>query len=409
MNIENAIELLSLLESQIQRQLKDPVYNCESYGTVAIYKDMLQISKFIDDSSSNDYTTKCMIKKFNDIKNVMACELYKKFLLLDFNKDFYINTEILSNVNVIYGNLYRNTLINEFCFNSIKHLTNQIETPNMSQYIIKLSQLFENFIDSDKVDMFPNDWNISYYLYVEFKKCITNNIKKIKNILFNDIVIIGDNIRNLENHISQTFIKRCSAFSINETICNAFDENQYIYKLYTEKNTISITKFKDFLNANFNVNYNTGNTEFIPNYNNIIQPYTTSIDLFNFVKKTISDTEKISSGKILKNLLNDLLNLIMHYGNLLMSTTNKQSEFENFNIIATTYYCSTIIENMHQHFKLLDDSTNINKTKLFFSEIFSKTTNNLIKNVIEKIKYFSKDFIILKFDQNKKEQNQDLW
>lgn len=408
MNLERAIELVSSLESQIQRSKDgDSSKYGQGYGTISIYKDLVQIVNFIDEECSNDYGLRSLIKKFNDIKNVMACELYKKFLLLDFTKDFYINTEILASVSLIYGNLYRTTLINEFCSSAINHMIEQLGAVGGVKYILKLLESFSHLIDSDKVDMFSDDWNISYYLYLEFRRCISDSIKSLDNIKMTDIVDIALAIRDLEEHVAETLVKKHSSFTIDCTMCQLFDENQYCSNLYLDGIRADVTKFKETLTTNFNVKYNTGADEYSANYKTKIQPYVTSMDLFTFIKKIFSYTTKVSSGKIFKSTCNEIFGLLKHYGVLLLSHTNivqdkgfnKISEFALFNIISTCNYCMTAIDSMDEHLKLSDSGIQIDKIKVFFSNnVFLKTIDIVVKETIARTKAPAKELQSTKFE-----------
>lgn len=409
MNIEQAIEILSALETEI---LKSKDGNSakygQGYGTITMYKNLVQITNFIDESQSGDYTLRSLIKKFNDIKNVMACELYKKFLLLDFTKDFYINTEILASVSVIYGNLYRNSLINEFCSNAINHLIEQQDPTGGSQYICKLLKSFSQILDSDKVDMFSDDWNISYYLYVEFKKYICNHIKNLQSIGMKEILMIADSIRDLETHVKETLEKKHSNFTLDVTICTAFDENQYCSNLYLENVRTEITKFKENLITNFNIKYNTGKEEYLPSYKNIIMPFNTAIDVFTFVRKIIGHTAKVSSGKIYKNVCNELFGVLKHYGVLLISVTNciqesgfnKITEFALFSTVSTCRYCMIAIDSMDENLRLSEQGISIEKIKLFYSnDVFIKTINLLAKETVNRTKQFTLFLQSTKFEE----------
>lgn len=417
MNLERAIELVSSLESQIQQSKnEDSTKYGQCCGTVAIYKDIVKIYNFIDNQCSTDYGLRSLIKKFNDIKNVMACELYKKFLLLDFTKDFYINTEILASVSLIYGNLYKTTLINEFCSLAINHMIGKIEAVGKVKYILKLLESFNHLIDSDKVDMFSDDWNISYYLYIEFKRCISDNIKNLDKIKMSDIVDISIAIRNLETHISTTLIKKKSSFVIDCTMCQLFDENQYCSNLYLDCIRSDITKFKETLTINFNVKYNTGVEEYSPNYKTKIQPYITSMDLFTFIRKIFGYTTNVSSGKIFKTACNEIFGLLKHYGMLLLSHTNilqetgfnKISEFVLFSVIRTCQYCMTAIDSMDEHLKLSDSGIQIDKIKVFFSNnIFLKTIDMIVKETIARTKVFAKELHAIKFEEKTDKKEQD--
>ena len=112
MNLERAIELVSSLETCIQRSKdgESSKYG-QSYGSIAFYKDLVQIVNFIDEECSNDYGLRSLIKKFNDLKNVMACELYKKFLISELtkrlkgNQNDWINEEFAKSMNVDLKNM----------------------------------------------------------------------------------------------------------------------------------------------------------------------------------------------------------------------------------------------------------------------------------------------------------------
>lgn len=408
MNLERAIELVSLLESQIQRSKDgDSSKYGQGYGTISMYKDLVQIVNFIDDECSNDYGLRSLIKKFNDIKNVMACELYKKFLLLDFTKDFYINTEILASVSLIYGNLYRTTLINEFCSIAINHMIEQLGSVGGVKYILKLLESFSHLIDSDKVDMFSDDWNISYYLYLEFKRCISDSIKNLDNIKMTDIVDIASAIRDLEEHVAKTLVKKHSSFTIDCTMCQLFDDNQYCSNLYLDGVRTDITKFKETLTTNFNVKYNTGADEYSANYKTKIQPYITSMDLFTFIRKIFGYTTKVSSGKIFKSTCNEIFGLLKHYGVLLLSHTNitqekgfnKVTEFALFSVISTCNYCMTAIDSMDENLKLSNSGIQIDKVKVFFSNnVFLKTIDIIVKETIARTKVYAKELQTTKFE-----------
>lgn len=414
MNIEHAIELVSSLETQIQKTKEESTKYGQGYGTVAIYKDLVKITNFIDEECSNDYSLRSLIKKFNDIKNVMACELHKKFLLLDFSQDFYISTEILESVSLVYGNLYRSMLINEFCKNVVKFLTVGVD-PTSVKHVIKLLRSFYSFIDSDKVNMFSNEWNISYYLWLEFKKYMANVILNFDNIQVIDIVDVCISIRELEKHISDTFIKKNSPFTLECSICQYFNENEYCEKLYIDSISGDITRFKETLTTNFNVRYNTGADEYVPTYKTQIQPFTTSLDLFSFIKQILSYTTVVSPGKIFKKLCNEIFILLKHYAKLNISYVDtiisngfgKIAEYALFSVINTCCYCMTAIDSMDTSLKLTELDIPIEKIKIFYSNnVFMRTINVLVKETIDRIKPFGKELQSTRFDEknDKKEQ-----
>jgi hypothetical protein len=327
--------------------------------------------------------------------------------MLDFTKDFYINTEILASVSIVYGNLYRTLLINEFCSIAINHMMEQVGPFGSVQYIIKLLESFEHLINSDKVDMFSDDWNISYYLYLEFKKCMSESIKNLDNIQMTDIVSIANSIRDLEGQIAEILVKKHSSFGLDSTMCQLFDENQYCSNLYLDGIRNDITKFKETLTTNFNIKYNTGADEYSPNYKVKIQPYITSLDLFSFIKKIFGYTTKVSSGKIFKSVCNEIFGLLKHYGVLLLSHTNivtekgfnKFTEFALFNIISTCQYCMTAIDSMDENLKLSINGIQIDKTKVFFSNnVFLKTIDILTKETIGRTKIYAKELCSIKLE-----------
>lgn len=417
MNLETAIDLVSTLESQIQ---KSKGLNFIQFEYISTYKIVIRIVNFINEEYTNDYALLSLIKKFNDIKNVMACELYKKFLMLDFTKDFYINTEILANVSLIYGISYRDMLVKEFCSKALSHMNDQIVEIEEIRRIKKILDFFQKLIDSDKVDMFSDDWNISYYLYVEFKQYFAENLKKIENFKLIQIMEIAQKIRQLEMYVKEILIKKNSSFGLKSTMCDFFDENEYCANLCLNEIKQNIEKFKETLNLNFNVKYNTRLEEYEPNYKTKIQPYITALDLFSFVKKIIEHTTIISSGKIFKLTCKEIMELLKHYGTLLISNTNileesgftKTSEFALFSVIATCNYCMTAIDTMDTSLKLNDFGISIEKIKVFYSnKIFLKTIDMITKANVERQKKYTKKFQSLSFvskPDNKEEERSKI-
>jgi hypothetical protein len=416
MNLEQAIEITSNLETMISKGHIYASNDGESakYGTVPMYKKLVELVNFIDSSQSNDYSLRSLIKKVECIKHVLACELFKKFLLIDFSKDFYVNTEVLANVSIVYGNLYRTTLVNEFCKRAIEHIFLEQNLNSASHNIIKLNESFSRFVDGDKVDMFSDDWNISYYLYQEFRSIIYEIIKNLNNVTMKDIITIVNSVKDTEEHLFNVLVKKNSAFTIETSICTAFDENQYCVNLYITGIKSDIAKFKETLQINFNTKYNIGNDEYEPVYQTKLQPYTTAVDLFTFIRRIFNYTSRISSGKIFKMVCHEIFSLLTMYAAILNGQfgvekeKDKSKKYSNtlefilFNIITTSHYCMTTIDSMDDNLKLSKNSIPIEKIKtIYCNSLFLGTINTLCKETIVRIKEHAKILHAIKFEDKK--------
>jgi hypothetical protein len=416
MNLEQAIEITSNLETTISKGYtyagSSKENNSAKYGTVPMYKKLVELVNFIDSSQTNDYALRSLIKKVEYIKHVLACELFKKFLLIDFNNDFYVNTEVLANVSLVYGNLYRTTLVNEFCKKAMEHILLQQDVNSGAMYIIKLNDAFSRFVDGDKVDMFSDDWNISYYLYQEFKNFTYENIKNLDNVTMKDIITIANAVKDMEEHLSNVLVKKNSSFAIDSSICVAFDENQNCVNLYTNGIRSDIAKFKETIQLNFNTKYNIGKDEYEPIFQTKLQPYTTAVDLFTFIRKIFSYTSRVSSGKIFKTVCSEIFGLLTIYAGLLNGQfgieKDKAKKYSNvlefilFNVIATSQYCMTAIDSMDDNLKLSKNAIPIEKIKtIYCNSLFLGTINTLCKETIFRVKAHTKVLYSIKFEDKK--------
>lgn len=340
-----------------EKSIEEKIYELENKLIYSDNYDFRNIFELLENSELNNNNNENLLEKINSIKFLTSSELMISFLkmkLSSFETDYE-----LTKIDKFFGENFRTRLIKKL-INSNFELY-QIDG-NLSAQLIFYINAFFDFTKSIDLNKFPKNWNIYYYIFMDFreklKEYINNNLSRFK-IQEKDTIHILTNIKtilNFEQKINDILenLELDKKIPIEKSLIILF-ENHLTYfteNLINELSTLTNNSIKE-IEVKIFVPPDIKNTQ---NASLKLNPDDITINFIENLKKIGENTNKYSIGKTYSIILKEILIKIRYYCDELknkyinerkkIQSYKSSTEYTLFNIIYNIEFCYQSVNNI---------------------------------------------------------------